>query len=333
MGNVKIGVIGVGTIGQVHASALAASPLAELVGIADINDELREKTAKALGTRGYADYRELLKTPGLQAVSICTPDEYHLEPTLDSMDAGMHIILEKPLATNWSDAERIATRARTYEKKFMMAYIVRFDARYALAKQAIDKGEIGEIVHLAALRNTNPLSPRYLKGRVSLAFFLGVHDLDQLLWMTGSQIERVYAESRTLVLKDEVGVDDTLLSLIRFKNGVIAQMNHSWACPVNREARLNSRLDIVGTKGQIVVEVWNQGLKIYTPGGIRFQEVSYGPTIYGERQGHMRTQLEYFLKCILRNERPMVGAGEGLAGVQAALALEESLKTGKPVYL
>lgn len=333
MDKVKIGVIGVGTIGSVHATALAASPLAELVGIAEINDEQREKMARALGTTGYADYRALIRAPGIQAVSICTPDHQHLQPVMDCMDAGLHIILEKPLTTDLAGAERIAGRARTYDKTFMMAYIVRFDPRYALAKEAVDKGEIGEIVHMSALRNTGPLSPRYLKGRVSLAFFLGVHDLDQLLWMTGSPVERVYAEARGMLIKQETGVDDTMLSIVRFRNGVIAQMNHTWACPVTREARLQSRLDIVGTQGQIAVEVWNQGLKIHGPGGIRFQDVSYGPIVHGERVGNMRLQLEHFLKCILRDEKPLVGAEEGLAGVKAALALEESVRTGKPVTL
>jgi len=333
MDKVKVGVIGVGTIGTVHATALAASPLAELVGIAEINDEQRGKMAQALGTTGYADYRALIRAPGIQAVSICTPDHQHLQPVMDCMDAGLHIILEKPLTTDLAEAERIAGRARTYDKKFMMAYIVRFDPRYALAKEAVDKGEIGEIVHMSALRNTGPLSPRYLKGRVSLAFFLGVHDLDQLMWMSGSPIERVYAESRGMLIKQETGVDDTMLSLVRFRNGVIAQMNHTWACPVTREARLQSRLDIVGTQGQIAVEVWNQGLKIHGPSGIRFQDVSYGPTLHGERVGNMRLQLEHFLRCILRDEKPLVGAEEGLAGVKAALALEESIRTGKPVYL
>ncbi len=333
MDRVKIGVIGVGTIGMVHATALASSPMAELVGIADLNDELRERTAKDLGTTGYADYQQLIRAPGIQVVSICTPDHLHLKPVLDCMEAGLHIILEKPLATTLSEAEQIAARARGYDKQFMIAYIVRFDPRYALAKEAVDKGEIGEIVHMSALRNTSPLSPRYLKGRVSLAFFIGVHDLDQLMWMNPSPIERVYAESRGMIVKQETGVDDTMLSVLRFKNGVIAQMNHSWACPVNREARLQSRLDIVGTKGQIGVEVWDQGLKITGPNGIRFQDVSYGPTIHGERVGNMRRQLEYFLKCVIKNERPIVGVEEGLAGVRAALALEESIRTGQPVHL
>jgi predicted dehydrogenase len=136
-----------------------------------------------------------------------------------------------------------------------------------------------------------------------------------------------------MVVKQETGVDDTMLSVLRFKNGVIAQMNHSWACPLNREARLQSRLDIIGTKGQIGIEVWNQGLKITGPNGIRFPDVSYGPIIHGERVGNMRQQLESFLRGVLRNERPMAGVEAGLAGVKAALALEESIRTGKPVYL
>ncbi len=333
MDKVKIGVIGVGTIGVVHATALASSPLAELVGIAELNDDLRQKVSKDLETTGYADYQQLIRVPGIQAVSLCTPDHLHLKPVLDCMDTGLHIIVEKPLATDLAEAEQIAARARQYGRTFMVAYIVRFDPRYALAKEAVDKGEVGDIVHMSALRNTNPLSPRYLKGRVSLAFFIGVHDLDQLMWMNPSPIERVYAESRGMTVKQETGLDDTMLSVLRFKNGVIAQMNHSWACPLNREARLQSRLDIVGTKGQIGVEVWDQGLKITGPNGIRFQDVSYGPIVHGERVGNMRRQLEYFLKCVQRNERPMSGVEEGLAGVKAALALEESIRTGKPVYL
>jgi predicted dehydrogenase len=333
MEKVRIGVIGVGAIGMVHATALASSPLAELIGIADINDELRERTVLKLNTTGYADYRSLIEIPNLDAISICTPDSYHLEPVMNCMDAGLHVIVEKPLTTDLAEAESIAERVRSYDKKFMVAYIVRFDPRYALAKEAVDNGEIGEIVHLSALRNTSPLSPRYLKGRVSLTYFIGVHDLDQLMWMAGSPVKRVYAVSRGMHVKKELGVDDTMLSLIELNNGAIAQMNHSWACPQSREARLQSRLDIVGTKGQITAEVWNQGLKIHGPDGIRFQDVSYGPILYGERLGHMRTQLEHFLQCIIRDESPIVGVEEGLAGVRAATALEESIKTGLPVAL
>ncbi len=80
MDRVKVGVIGVGTIGIVHATALASSPLAELVGIAEINDELRERVSSGLGIKGYADYQALIRTPGIQAVSICTPDHSHLKP-------------------------------------------------------------------------------------------------------------------------------------------------------------------------------------------------------------------------------------------------------------
>lgn len=333
MEKVKIGVIGVGVIGMVHATALASIPMADLVGIAEIDDERREKAVQSLGANGYADYHALIEASGLEAVSICTPDQYHLKPVMDCMDAGLHVILEKPLTTDLAEAEAIAERVRGYDKKFMMAYVVRFDPRYAMAKEAVDKGEIGEIVHMSALRNTSPLAPRYLKGRVSLAYYIGVHDLDQLIWMNPSPIERVYAESRGMLVKQEHGVDDTMLSLIKFKNGVIAHMNHTWACPVTREARLQSRLDIVGTKGQLDVEVWNQGLKIHGPDGIRFSEVSYWPIVHGERWGIMRTQLEHFLKCIIRDRTPLVGVEEGLAGVRAATALEESIRTGKPVYL
>jgi UDP-N-acetylglucosamine 3-dehydrogenase len=333
MENVNIGIIGVGTIGMVHATALASSPLANLVGIADINDDLREKAEKTFGIKGFSDYRELINSPGIDAVAICTPDEQHLKPVMDCMDAGLHIILEKPLSTDLSEAETIAARVRSYDKKFMMAYIVRFDPRYALAKEAVDGGEIGEIVHMSALRNISPITPRYLKGRVSILYFLGVHDIDQLLWMNGSPVERVYAESRGMMIKEETGVDDTILSLIKFKNGVIAQMNHTWSCPVIRESRLQAKLDVLGTKGQIKVEVWNQGLKIYGPEGIRFQDVSYGPTIHDEKIGNMRIQLEHFLKCIIKDETPLVGIEEGLAGVRAVTALEKSAKTGEPVYL
>jgi len=333
MEKVKIGVIGVGAIGMVHATALNSSPLAELVGIADINDSLREQTARDLNTKGFADYKELINTPGLDAVCICTPDNHHLQPVMDCMDAGLNIILEKPLTTDLKEAEAVAARVRQYDKKFMIAYIVRFDPRYALAKDAVESGEIGDIVHISALRNTPPFSPRYLKGRVSILYFLGVHDLDQIMWVTKSPIERVYAESRGMLIKQEIGVDDTVFSLIKFKNGVIAQMNHTWACPVTREARLHAKLDILGTKGEISVEVWNQGVKIRGPEGVRYQDVTYGPVIHGERVGNMRNQLEHFINCIIRDETPIAGIEDGLAGVQAVTALEESISTGKPVYL
>jgi len=152
----RAGVIGVGTFGSLHARVYAELEAADLVAVADIKPERMQHFISQYGTRGYADYNELLEKEDLDIVSVCTSDELHLEPVMAAAAAGKHILVEKPLAMSVSDCDAMIQAAEKAKVKLMVGQILRFDPRYYTARQAIADGQIGTPVHFFARRN-NPI--------------------------------------------------------------------------------------------------------------------------------------------------------------------------------
>ena len=232
--NLRAGVIGVGTFGSLHARVYAELASADLVAVADIQQEKTQRLVSQYGVTGYDDYNELLEKEDLDIVSVCTSDELHLAPVLAAAAAGKHIFVEKPLAMNPSDCDTMIQAAEDAGVKFTVGQILRFDPRYYAARKAITDGEIGAPVHLFARRN-NPIGNAMRLGKhTSVLFFLGIHDIDFMNWCVGSKVERVYAETRnfeptryldTQNLQRPVpsDVEDTAICVLTFKNGLIGR--------------------------------------------------------------------------------------------------------------
>ncbi len=113
MDTIGVAVVGVGYMGAIHARTYAAEPRAHLVGVFDANPETARSVAAEVGAAAFAGLDELLARPDVEAVSICTPDADHVQPTLAALEAGKHVLLEKPIATTMADADRIVAAAET----------------------------------------------------------------------------------------------------------------------------------------------------------------------------------------------------------------------------
>ena len=171
MKSVKVGVIGVGFMGTYHAKTYAALADAELAGVADIDISRADSLASELGVRSYHDARQLLDDPSVDAVSICTNDDRHVELTVSAIGAGKHIMLEKPIATTLSDADRILSAAKGFSKCFLVGHILRFEKRYAEAKRSVDEGRIGEVVSIFA-RRLNAVAAQKVLGGACIGSFI-----------------------------------------------------------------------------------------------------------------------------------------------------------------
>lgn len=148
------GVIGVGFFGEKHIQVLSHLPNIKLLGASRRSlKPLKELAKKYNIPNVYTDYRELLANKEIEAVSITTHIDNHLEPTLAALKAGKHVFLEKPMARNVSQCELIIKATERRDKFFMVGHICRFDPRYAIAKRNIEEGRVGRIVSLYARRN------------------------------------------------------------------------------------------------------------------------------------------------------------------------------------
>src|SRR4051795_5943482 len=171
MRGLNVAVIGVGRMGQLYARMAAESAQATLIAVCGQSEAPVEAVAGRWGVPGYAGgaYRRMLaERPEIEAVVVATPEWLHLDPSLAAIEAGKHLFLEKPMATTVAEAERILAAAQAAGITLLVCHQLRFDPRYALAKEAVERGEIGELLHLSARRNTTSLAAARVQGRIPL---------------------------------------------------------------------------------------------------------------------------------------------------------------------
>jgi UDP-N-acetylglucosamine 3-dehydrogenase len=322
-----VGVIGVGTFGSLHARVYGQLRQCQLKAVADLNPGRLEQVSSALGVEGYTDYLELLERDDVDAVSICTTDEFHVEPAVAAASAGKHLFVEKPLALTPQDCDTIIEAANASGVKLMVGHILRFDPRYVAAYEEIRDGRIGELIHLFVRRNNSLLSAKRLSGHTSVLFFLGIHDIDFVNWCVGAKARRVYAEATSKTLED---TPDTVLAVLAFPSGTIASLEVSWVLPESFPGGLDARFEAVGTAGAVYV---NGGCETVAIAHERFEqpELFYAPELHGDLVGVLRDELASFLKCVIRDSEPIVGGEDAKAAVEVACAIERSLESGSVV--
>src|SRR5690242_12380102 len=194
MERLNIGVIGLGAIGQKHCSAIAVLERAKLCAVADINEKVLSSTAAQYSATPYADVKELLKHPGLDAVVVATPDDLHRDACVLAAQAGKHVLVEKPIATTEEDAQAIIDAAETAGVKLMVGFTLRFSLHYMQARKAASDGTLGDLVSIYARRENVISQPDRLKGRCGVLMFLGPHDFDALRWIVGSEPVSIYTQ-------------------------------------------------------------------------------------------------------------------------------------------
>jgi predicted dehydrogenase len=322
-----VGVIGVGTFGNLHAHVYWQLDTCELLAVSDVNQVRLDEVCAELHVDGCADYRELLRREDIDAVSICTTDELHVEPALAAIHAGKHVLVEKPLALTPADCDTIIHAAETSGVKLMVGHILRFDPRYYTARQEIVSGRIGQLVHLFARRNNAQGSARRLAGHTSVLFFLGIHDLDFIHWCVGAGPERVYAQAISRVLR---GTPDTVLALLTFPGGPIASLEVSWVLPESHPRGPDARFDAVGTAGAVYVNGTGDSVSVVHE-RLQHPALYYAPELYGERVGILRDEIAHFVQCVLHDRQPAVTGEDGKAAVEIACAIQESYRSGVPV--
>jgi len=231
MSKLKFAIIGAGVWGETHAYLYKEHPGVELTAVCDLNiARARELASKFDITNVYDNHQEMLKKADIDAVAIVTPDFAHGKIGVDCANAGKHMLIEKPLATTREDVEALVEAAERNNVRVMVDLHNRWSPPFAVAKQSLDSGELGDPVSAyMRLNDVKWVATDMLPwaAQSSILWFLGSHSVDTLRWFFSDEVEQVYAVSSSGVLK-KLGVDteDIYQTVLQFKNGGIATMEN-----------------------------------------------------------------------------------------------------------
>ena len=319
----KVGIIGLGNMGQRHVDIVHKSHVAELTAVADIDRVRADNIAEQYGCRAFYHHQELLDQDLVDMVMICTPDSMHVEPTLACAAAGKPTFLEKPIATSLEDADTILNAVKAAGILFTVGHCLRFDPKYVAIKNQIDAGTIGEIVSFSTRRQNRTSSQEVLKGRVSSQQFLGVHDYDILNWFLGKKPISIYCESVSRVMRRQgFDIDDISWTTIRYEDGTVAVTETGWLLPKGYPLPYRFELTAYGDVGTAHLEVFDDGLAVAAD--------TWTHLAVGDR---LTPQLEHFLSCIETGKQPLVSGQDARLALEMALAAEASASAGQRLSL
>lgn len=339
MRGIDIAIVGAGVWGDTHAAIYREHPCANPVAICDMNIERARAVARRYGIeRVYGSVRELLDAGGFEAVSVVTPDHLHADAAVACAEAGKHLLIEKPIATTADDVRRIARAARQNSVRVMVDLHNRWSPPFAAARDAIARGELGEIRHgYFRLNDIQWVATDMLSWSAasSILWFLGSHSLDTLRWLFDDEVVRVYSVSSRGVL-DGLGIEapDTYQTTLEFSKGGIAQMENSWIAP-NGNPNINDiKCTVTGSKGMIAIDASNHNLiQQYTEEKTVVPDILVRNQIHGRVKGFAYESIRSFVDC-LAEDKPFIVSMEDAARTSLAiLAILESVEKRMPVEI
>ncbi|MBE9472101.1 MAG: Gfo/Idh/MocA family oxidoreductase [Chloroflexi bacterium] len=319
-----------------YAAAIAACPWADLVGIAGlgVNSNLAAEEAERHGVPYYADYRELLARDGLVGVYVGTEPTHHLEVVTEAAARGKHILCDKPIALTLAEADEIIRLARDAGVKLMVPFNPRFQLPLMKVKAALESGEAGELVSIFAIKYGK--LPTKIPGPADYSWLIdpeqaggggfldiGIHAVDGLRWLAGSEASRVYAHIGT-ALCEGLPVDDIGTMTVEFENGVVGALSAGWANPDSYPTWLDVRFEILTTKAAFLIDSPYHDYWCYGPDR-------------AERQYWWRRDVDglvgEFARAILEDRGPAISGEDARAALAIALAAYESSASGKVIAL
>ncbi|GGD51833.1 Gfo/Idh/MocA family protein [Paenibacillus nasutitermitis] len=329
MKEIKLGIVGLGRFAQLHLQCYRQIPGVSVAAVCDVRAEAAQETAQQFGSKAYTDPLEMLRNEQLDALIVLTPEPLHYDAVMAGIDAGLAVFVEKPLATDLADAERMVTAAAQRNTLLVVGHATRFDPRNLQLKQAIDAGKIGRIRSIYA-RRSDGRQFFHIYKRTPAIYTLGIHDIDQILWYMRELPIEVYAKSSS----SDVG-EDMVLAMLTFQNGVVAVIDSNWMTPNAWPAGQDQTTHIMGDSGQLSMGHPDSAFVMSTEDRHEIPSLYTLNNIHGKLQGSLYSELEHFIDCVRdgRSSSPILPAQDALRVVKVADAIVRSYTEQKPVLL
>lgn len=341
MAGLKLALIGLGFMGEVHARYYRANPKVGRLAVASPVPAERARAAELYGAAVYADFQEMLATEQPDGVDVCTPNATHPDMAVAALTAGAHVLVEKPLGLDLAGIDRVLETARRTGRKVLVAHSLRFSDAYAKGKEFLAAGEVGEPLYLIGKYKWYKDFRRYPAWKVDpvasgggMLMQSGIHIVDTLVWYAASEPVEVSGRADHLLFKD-VAVEDNFLGTVTFANGVLAHFSGSSAT----KGFIDYGVEAYGTTGAVRVD------STAVPGSLDldghsvqlFQEKS----AYGEqgvliqpslpKRDMWQVQVNHFVDVVAGEAEPAVPGEEARRTMKVLFGLYESARAGRPV--
>src|SRR5229473_3019650 len=302
----RVGVIGAGVMGSNHGRVLAGLPDVTLVGIVDPLAAHRTRATEMTGCPTFADIEELFAA-GVDAVTIAAPTHLHHEVALACIAQGIHVLVEKPIASTVEEGREIVAAARHAGVTLMVGHVERFNPAVAAIKQAIS----GEDILSIAITRVGPFPPRM--SNVGVVIDLAVHDIDLIRWFTESDIVEVQPQLSSAVAERE----DIALLQFRTASGVLAHINTNWLTPFKaRNVTVATRGKYV--MGDLLTRQVTECFGFQADGSYSMRHLSVG------HDEPLRAELISFTSAVRDAKTPAVTGEEAVASLEIAIRCLES---------
>lgn len=308
----RVGVIGVGAMGQHHVRIYNEMANVDLVGISDVSESRVKELSSQYGVPGFNDHAALLKQD-LDAVSVAVPTTLHKQIGLDAIACGINILMEKPLSDTIENAKDLVNVACDAGVKLMVGHIERFNPAVMKLKHIMDSGLLGKIVSIST-RRVGPYNPRIRD--VGVILDIGVHDIDIISYLYGKQVNEIYAVAGSNIRSFE----DHAAILLRFDHELSGIVETNWLTP--HKIR---KLTAIGSEGVAYLDYIDQTVELHDGEWIRQAKV--------EKSEPLKNELEYFIKSISNGMDPHPSGSDGLHVLEVAKAAIRSNNEARAIKL
>lgn len=330
---VKIGIIGAGRIGKVHAKAASNLNGAKIIWLADPIAPDLEETAKSMGIEKTSkNYKDILNDKEVDAIFICTPTDTHYTISMEALNFGKHVFCEKPVDLELGGVKDVKDLVAKTGKKYMVGFNRRFDHNFMAIKENIDKGLIGklELIQITS-RDPEPPPISYVKVSGGLFCDMMIHDFDMVRYLSSSNPKSVTAIGDALVnpkIKTEGNDIDTAIVSIELENGALAVITNSRRASYGYD----QRAEVHGELGALSCSNdTSNSLVISSKDGIIHEKPLY---FFLERYlNAYKMEIEIFVDSIINNKETPVTIEEAYQSLLLAKAAQKSLIENRKVYI
>jgi myo-inositol 2-dehydrogenase / D-chiro-inositol 1-dehydrogenase len=340
VGDIGVGLVGAGLIGDQHALAFQRVKGARLIGVADPDSERAQRLRDSYALDfSCDDYRRLLERSDIDMICVGAPNDLHRDIVVAAASAGKHVVCEKPLARTMAEADEMIAAAEKSGIKLGYAELICFAPRYVRAKELMDEGAFGRVFQIKhGETHYGPHSEWFWHGERSgggVMMDMGCHSIELIRWLYDKPaIEYVSAELGTFVHSERTDLEDHALVTIRFEGDRLGFIETSWAKP----GGMDDRLDIQGSAGTCHGDMMAQS-SLFT-----YSDVGYGYSVEkGTTTGYsysiaeeyynygMPQEMQHFTDCVLNDSEPMENGRDGRVGLEVIYAAYRSAATGSRV--